>query len=77
MAKLYTMEAVDKLAEKYLAKGGEVITTREGVLLDDMLMHGEGLKTAVITSVFLNEWSSAYSVRFYNRLPKKYEALIN
>jgi len=74
--KLYTMEAVDKLAEKYTAKGGHVSTVREGVLLDDLVMHGDGLKTAVIKSVFLNEWSSAYSVRFYRNVPKKYEALI-
>lgn len=76
MAKLYTLSAVEKLAEKYHAKGGQVVIVKEGVLLDDMVMLGEGLKTAIIKSVFLNEWSSAYSVRFYNRLPKKYESII-
>ena len=74
---LYTLTAVEKLAERYREKGGEVVTTREGVLLDNMVMHGEGLKVAVVTSKFLNEWNSAYSVRFYNKMPKKYAALIN
>lgn len=76
MSKHYTLSAVEKLQERYTSKGGAVCIVREGVLLDDMIMHGAGLKTAIITSVFLNEWNSAYSVRFYNKIPKKYEQYI-
>jgi len=75
--KLYSLEAVDKLTAQYLSKGGEVVVTREGALLDDLIMFGEGLKTTIITAVYLNEWSSAYSSKSYNRTPKKYLKFIN
>ena len=74
--KLYSLEAVDQLIARYIEKGGEVITTREGALLDDYVLQGEGLKTIVIQSKFLNSWSSAYAIRKYNKTPEKYIRLI-
>lgn len=35
-------------------------------------MTAPGYKTAVVTEVYLNEWSSAHKVRFYNECPAKY-----
>lgn len=59
----------------YLEKGGSVTIIEEGVLgLGTVLLHsGEGLKTIIIREVYLNEWSSAHTIRCYNKLPKKYE----
>lgn len=74
--KLYSLEAVEGLKEQYYESGGQVVTIKEGALLDDLIMFGNGLKTAVIVNRYLNAWSSAYTVRFYNKVPKKYETLL-
>lgn len=76
--KLYSSEAVEKLAEKYIAKGGEITPIREGSLLEYGLaiFHGDGLKTAVIQEKYLNAWSSAYTCRVFNRMPAKYAQMI-
>lgn len=75
---LYSLKVVDKLFAKYTEQGGVITTLEEGVLGYGLTVcHGDGLKTAVVREVALNEWSSAHSIRFYNRMPKKYEKLIN
>lgn len=72
--KLYTSGAVEKLANQYIDKGGEITTLKEGSLLGYGLavFSGLGLRNTIVQEVYLNEWSSAYKVRFYDRLPKKY-----
>lgn len=75
---LYSSEAVEKLAEQYRAKGGELTPITEGSLLEYGLaiFHGDGLKTAVIKEKYLNAWSSAYTCRLFNRMPKKYAEML-
>lgn len=74
---LYSLKLVDKLFAKYAEQGGVITTLEEGVLGYGLTVcHGDGLKTAVVREVALNEWSSDHSIRFYNRMPKKYEAMI-
>ena len=72
------MQAVDNLADKFVKKGGEIITLRDGSLLNFGLavFQCEGLHTAIIREQYLNEWSSAYSVKQYKTLPKKYADMI-
>lgn len=72
--KLYSNHAVEKLEDRYKEKGGEVVVLKDGCLLKYGLaiFKGDGLKSAVVRDIYLNSWSSAYSVRFYNELPKKY-----
>jgi len=77
MSKYYTLEAVEKLAARYTAKDGTVVVTRVGTLLDDMIMFGDNLKTVVVTAVYLNSQSSAYTSKSYNKTPKKYLKFIN
>ena len=77
MTKYYTLEAVEKLAERYIAKDGTIVVTRVGTLLDDMIMFGDNLKTVVVTAVYLNSQSSAYTARAYNSTPKKYLKFTN
>lgn len=76
--KLYSNEAVEKLVARYNDKGGNVEVIAEGSLavFGLAICHGEKLKTAVISEVYLNEWSSANSVRFYNKMPTKYQELL-
>lgn len=75
--KLYTCSAIDELVDKYIERGGFVAEVIEGTLgWGTTLMYGEGLKTCVVQEVYLNEWSSAHKVRFYNTMPKKYERML-
>ena len=76
--RLYSSEAVEKLADKYIARGGTVTKLRDSVLLEYGLavFQAEGAKSTVVKDQYLNSWSSAYTVRMYNKLPKKYEDMI-
>lgn len=77
-ATLYALEAVEQTVNNWIEAGGEISTVKEGVLGWGLtICHGEGLKTAVITEVYLNEWSSAHKIRFYNEMPKKYRQMLD
>lgn len=77
-AKLYALSAVQQTIDTWIEAGGQVDTVEEGVLGYGLtICHGEGLKTAVITEVYLNEWSSAHKIRFYNEMPKKYRQMLD
>lgn len=74
---LYSLKAIEDLQERYIQKGGRVHLLKEGSVLDGLVVcEGVGLKTAVIKEVYLNGWSSAYSLRRYNKTPKMYIKLI-
>lgn len=71
----YSLSAIDKLSAAYREKKGfccDVIS--DGVLgYGIMVLSAPGYKYAVVKEVPLNCWSSAHTVRFYNKLPKKYD----
>lgn len=70
---LYSLQAIDGLIKQYESKGGMLIAVKEGSLgYGISILLGLDLKMAVITEVYLNEWSSGHKVRFYNKPPKKY-----
>lgn len=74
----YTLTQTQKLIDKYLAKNGEVHIIDEGSLVYGLIIAtAENCKSAVIKEVFINEWSSLQSIILYNKLPKKYQTLIN
>ena len=76
----YSYQQVDNLIERYTNKGGEALQTSEGVLgSGDWLLYDFGgkLKFIVIREIYLNSWSSAHTVRMYNRIPKKYQKILN
>lgn len=78
MANFYTLKACDDVINKYIDNGGEVIELEEGSLGYGLTVcFGKGLKTCIITEKYLNEWSSAHTIRFYNNMPKKYERMID
>ena len=77
---LYTYDVVRNLIDEYVSKGGEIIEIEEGVLgYGRLLLHDfkNKLKTIIINEVALNEWSSAHTIRMYNKCPKKYEKFID
>lgn len=69
-------------AHEQISRGGEVAYIEEGVLgygttlLYD-LREPVHLKFVVIKEVYLNEWSSAHSIRQYNRIPQKYNKMLD
>jgi len=74
----YDLESVDKLTNLYLNKGGQVIELIEGVLgYGTTICFGYNLKFCVIQEKFQTSWSSTHSIRLYNKIPKKYESLLN
>ena len=73
----YTLEACENLMQKYYERGGEIVTVKEGCLgLGTVICYGEGLKTTIITEHYLNEWGSKHTIRMYNKMPKKYKAML-
>lgn len=76
--KLYGATEVDEIISLYNKKEGEVYIIDEGSLVYGLVIcTGYGLKTAIIKEKYLNEWSSANTVRFYNKMPKKYEKILS
>ena len=74
---LYTCSAVENLIDRYLAQGGEVATIQESTLGYGLtILYGENLKTTIVTEVYINEWQSAHKIRMYNKMPKKYAAML-
>jgi hypothetical protein len=77
--KHYRLSAVEDLINRYVERGGEVaIEIVEGSLgYGTTICFGDGLKTAVIQERFQNEWSSTHTITMYNKLPKKYQLMLN
>ena len=77
MSNLYTCGAVEKLMNLYVEKGGEITEIEEGCLGYGLLiLHGPGLKTSVVREVYVNAWSSAHTIRKYNKCPAKYMKML-
>lgn len=76
---IYSCRAVENLINEYREKDGEFFQIEEGSLgwgfciLYDWTGH---LKTYIINEVYLNEWSSGHKVRAYNKIPKKYQKIL-
>lgn len=76
--KLYTSGAIQELADYYIKNGGEVFEVIEGTLgWGTTVMVREGWKSTVVQEVYVNEWSSGHTVTSYNKLPRKYQAMID
>jgi hypothetical protein len=75
--KLYTNNAVDKVVKQYIDKGGDIEVYAEGSLASYGLAicSGNGLKFCIIKEKYINSWSIGNVIKFYNKLPKKYQTL--
>lgn len=73
----YDLEVCEELMREYAKRDGIIITLEEGGLgLGTVICYGGGLKTTIIREIFINEWTSAHTIRMYNRMPMKYEKWI-
>lgn len=72
---------VNKLIERYIKKGGEVLNTDDGILTSgDFILHDNGekrLKCIIIKEEYVNPWTSTQTMRKYNTIPKKYQKIID
>lgn len=74
----YSLSSLQNLINKYIEEGGEAYELQEGVLgLGLVVCRLEGYKSAVIREYYINCWTSGHTCRFYNKLPKKYEVMID
>ena len=71
----YSTSQIRRLIEQYEnLEGFELRTISEGILgYGQIVLEATGKKTAVVTEVFINSWSSEHKVRMYNQCPKKYQ----
>lgn len=77
METLYNLESMENYINNYIAAGGEAITLQEGSLgLGLVLLYGDKLKTVVIQEVPITSWSSGHKIRKYNKMPKKYQVML-
>ena len=75
---IYSYKAVENLVEQYEKTGKEFYHfVIAGCLCDNHIICGDGLKTAIIREVGLNEWSSGQTIRMYNKTPEKYSKIID
>ena len=76
-AKLYTLDVCEDVISKYVDNDGFIVELTPGSLGYGLTVcFGDGLKTCVIKEVYINEWQSAHTIRFYNQMPKKYAKMI-
>lgn len=74
---IYNQKAVDKLFTAYEKREGFMSYLVPGCLLDGYILTAPGCKTTIIKEVYLNCYSSGYSIRKYNRIPAKYQKIID
>jgi len=75
----YTLKSCEELIDKYVNQyNGKLTIIEEGCLgLGLLVLHSaKGKKTIVIREVYVNPWNSTHTIRRYNKIPKKYNNLI-
>ena len=77
MKKNYSINYIENLIDRYIKKGGEFVELQEGSLgYGVSMLYGKGLKTFIIKEYYINEWTSEHSIIGYNKMPKKYEKML-
>jgi hypothetical protein len=74
---LYTHETISEYLTRCIERGQEVYEI-PGCLLDSyIVLPDEKYKGAIIKEEYLNEWSSAQSLRFFNKTSKRTQKIID
>lgn len=78
MKKNYSLTSLQYLIDEYIRNGGDVYTLQEGTLgLGLTVCVCDGYKSAVIREYPINTWTSGHTCRMYNKLPGKYQRMID
>ena len=77
--KIYTISSVEHYIKEFLKlDGAEGYQFDEGVLgLGSWILTAPGKKTVIIKEVALSSWSSGQMVTCYNRIPLKYQRILD
>jgi hypothetical protein len=78
--KNYSLKSCELLIDKFVNEfSGEATILSEGILgLGTVLLHSaKGKKTVVIKEYYITSWTSGHSVIKYNKIPKKYQNIID
>ena len=74
---LYTHETITEYLNRCINRGQEVYEI-PGCLLDSyIVLPDDNYKGAIIKEEYLNEWSSAQSLRFFNKTSKRTQKIID
>ncbi len=80
MARLYSCIAVENLMQRAVDLDYEIIEIDEGSLGYGhmiLLSHQEGYANVEICERYLNEWSSAHTIRKFSKISKRIQKLID
>lgn len=80
MARLYSCMTVENLLQSAVDNDYEIIEINEGSLgYGHMLLlsHRDGWCNVEITEKYLNEWSSAHTIRKFTKISKRIQKLID
>jgi len=78
--KKYSLQQCEKIIDRYInERNGELTQIEEGCLgLGFLILHdAPKTKTVIIQEYFITSWSSGHTVKMYNKIPKKYQKLID
>ena len=76
----YSLEYCEELIDRYINDyKGFIYQISEGCLgLGEVILYGApGKKSIILKEEYVSAWASTHKIRKYNKLPKKYELLIN
>lgn len=75
----YSTTETQKLIDRYHElENSQILQTEEGCLgVGNWICKAPKMKTAIITEVYLNSWSSGHKVKMYNKTPKKYQEILD
>ena len=77
----YSSFVVNRLIDNYMSQANapEFYVIDEGTLLEYGLaiLTSDDKKTYIIRECYVNEWTSGYSIRRYNKTPRKYQDMID
>ena len=79
MVRVLDCNSIQAMVDIYTRRGGDMIELEEGVLgwgLTVLYSFELPLKTVIIREEPISCWSSRHTVRCYNKMPKKYEIMI-
>lgn len=76
MATVYSYKSADAIIARYIDRGGDVYTV-PGCLVDSHIVTAPGFKSYIIRECPISAYSSGVTIRRYNKIPAKYQAVID
>lgn len=75
--KLYNNKTIQNLLLQYSKYDADIYMIPGSLLDNYVIMPQDNIKGAIIKEIYLNTASSAYSIRFFTKISKKIEKIVN